>query len=126
MPDGAPLTLMPPRFDTRRKIYAYFRRWWGPRLTSNMLSNLPLHEHGRSLCMIAYDFPPVSMTPKELPLVQEEGDSVRLQATLYGGLPEEHVKYLLVRDQLSGRPMIIRRSDAEADFRYQSCPRAEE
>ena len=27
--DGAPLLLLPPEFSTRRKIYSYFRRWWG-------------------------------------------------------------------------------------------------
>lgn len=126
MPDGAPLTLMPPRFDARQKIYAFFRRWWGPRFASNMLNNLPLHEHGGRLCMIAYDFPPISMTPTAVSLEGREGDAYHLHATLCGGLPEEHVDYLIVRNQLNHRMMIIRRSQAEADFRYQSCPRAEE
>lgn len=126
MPDGAPLTLMPPRLDTRQKIYTFFRHWWGPRFASNMLNNLPLHEHGGRLCMIAYDFPPISMTPRTVSLEGREGDTFRLHATLYGGLPEEHINYLVVKNQLNHRMMIVRRSCAESDFRYQGYPRPEE
>lgn len=126
MPDGAPLTVMPPRFNTRQKIYAYFRRWWGPRLACNMLNNLPLIEHGGKLYMIAYDFPPVSMTARSVHVTQADGNVIRLHATLYGGFPEEQIEYQVTYNQLPRRPMISRRSDAELDFRYQSCPRAEE
>lgn len=124
--DGAPLYKMPIAFSSRNKIYAYFRRWWGPRLASNMVCNLPLTERNSQLYMIGYDFPPISLTAKDVEILSERRGSRRLHAVLSGGFEEEHVTYLVRDSPLHLKSMIINRSASADDFRYQTCARTEE
>lgn len=116
--DGAPLLLLPPEFSTRRKIYSYFRRWWGPRLASNMLYNLPLCTRADRLYVIAYDIPPISLNVSKVTRIGEQPDGILLQTVLTGGFDEPLlVRHFLQIDPRTKALMITDRSDKE-DFRY--------
>ncbi|MGI6357188.1 MAG: hypothetical protein ACOX2K_00580 [Bacillota bacterium] len=125
MPDGAPIGMLPGKFSTRRKIYRYFRLWFGPRLAKNMLANLPLIERQGRLCVIQFDFPPISMTPGQVKIERANAGTWRLHTTLSGGWPDEQIRYRVLACP-ECRPMIVRRSGAYDDFRYQASPHCEE
>ncbi len=125
-PEGTPVGALPKRFASRRKIYAYFRRWFGPGLASNMLANLPLIERQDKLCVIQYDWPPVSMTAGQVQIKSSGEGTWRLHTTLTGGWPDEQIDYQVIYNPVGCRPMIVRRSGAYDDFRYQSGPPGEE
>ena len=118
--DGAPLGRLPARFGTRRKIYNYFRRWWGSRLSSIMLCSLPLVQRPDGLYVILYDVPPVSLDVKEVRVVARKNHEIMVETWLDGG-PEGRVRihHALRYDSVRSRPMIVRRSDTAEDFRYQ-------
>lgn len=117
-PDGAPLLRLPVRWQSRRRIYNYFRRWWGPRLANNMLRNLPIFERGGSLYVAAYDIPPISLNVSKVAVAEEKDDTVWLEAILSGGFDEPlAVKYVVKRHGLTKHFMVVSRSDF-SDFRY--------
>lgn len=117
-PDGAPLLRLPMRWQSRRRIYNYFRRWWGPRLANNMLRNLPIYERGGNLYVAAYDVPPISLNVSQVEVERETDDTVWLQAILTGGFDEPLIiKYVVKKDRLTKHYMIVSRSDPQ-DFRY--------
>lgn len=118
-PDGAPLLRLPMRWQSRRRIYNYFRRWWGPRLANNMLRNLPIVERGGSLYLAAYDIPPISLNVESVGVLNEETPLIRLSAILTGGFDEPlNIDYEVTQDAVTKHYMIVKRSDLE-DFRYQ-------
>ncbi len=117
-PDGAPLLRLPVRWQSRRNIYNYFRRWWGPRLANNMLQNLPIFERGGSLYVAAYDVPPISLNVSKVEVLREKDDTVWLRATLTGGFDEPLIiRYVVKKDGLTKHYMITSRSDPQ-DFGY--------
>lgn len=117
-PDGAPLLRLPIRWQSRRRIYNYFRRWWGPRLANNMLRNMPIYERGGSLYVAAYDVPPISLNISEVEVHKDKDDIVWLNAVLTGGFDEPLIiKYVVKKHTLTKHYMIVSRSDTD-DFRY--------
>ena len=63
--DGAPLELLPPRFNSRRKIYRFFRMFWGKHLATQMLRNLPFKHRCGRLYVIGYDAGPMSVVDRK-------------------------------------------------------------
>ncbi len=117
-PDGAPLRRLPRCWQSRQRIYAYFRRWWGPRLASHMLCNLPIFVRQGCLYVAAYDVPPISLNVREVQVVRERDGVIVVSTTLVGGFDEPwRVQHVLRRNPLDKRLMIVERSDPE-DFRY--------
>lgn len=124
--DGAPLFCLPAALASRRQIYQYFRRWWGPRLAQNMLCSLPLLERSGHLYVIGYDFPPISMTAGPVGRESAEDGQLRLHTLLTGGFEDVPVRYRLQLSPFNRRYMIVSRWTADLDFRYQDHRRAEE
>lgn len=120
-PDGAPLRRLPIRWQSRRNIYYYFRRWWGPRLASNMLKNLPIFERGGTLYVAAYDVPPISLKVQNITEINDTNPKkVLLTAVLVGGFDEPLIiQYIITKHTLTKHFMIVNRSDVQ-DFRYRN------
>ncbi|HBK85229.1 MAG TPA: hypothetical protein DDZ53_04260 [Firmicutes bacterium] len=117
-PDGAPLLRLPMRWQRRRCIYNYFRRWWGPTLAGNMLRNLPIFDRGGCLYVAAYDVPPISLNVSQVTLLEDNNERILLRAVLTGGYDEPLViNYVVKKHPLTKHYMIVARSDYE-DFRY--------
>ena len=116
--DGAPLELLPPRFESRRKIYRFFSMFWGKRLATQMLKNLPLkNRHGR-LYVIAYDAGPMSVVVRKIRILCQTKCKLTILTQLTGG-PEGrvYVVHSLVKSR-AGRYVIARRTGPAYDFRY--------
>lgn len=116
--DSAPLELLPPRFNSRRKIYRFFRLFWGRRLATQMLRNLPLKTHCGQLYVIAYDAGPMSVVVKAVRVLCRAKQTLLVLTKLVGG-PEGgvYVVHNLIKRRM-GSYIIARRIGPPYDFRY--------
>lgn len=116
--DGAPLELMPQRFNSPRKSYLFFRRYWGVRLATQMVRNLPLRKRCGRLYVIAYDAGPMSVVVRIVRVVCRSTETLTVLTKLSGG-PEGRVcvVHVLARRKLGGYA-IVKRHGPSYDFRY--------
>lgn len=115
---GTPLELLPPCFNSRRKIYRFFKRFWGNRLATQMLRNLPLTNRCRRLYVIAYDAGPMSVVVRAVRVMRHSKQTLTVLTKLTGG-PEGRVciVHVLARRKLDGYA-IVKRHGPSYDFRY--------
>lgn len=115
---GTPLELLPPRFNSRKKIYRFFRQFWGNRLAMQMLRNLPLTNRCRRLYVTAYDAGPMSVVVRAVRVMRRRKNTIRVQTKLTGG-PEGkvYVVHVLARCKMGGNK-IVERNGPPYDFRY--------
>lgn len=118
--DGTPLELMPKHLNSRRKIYQFFRLYWGKSLAKQMLRNLPLTYRCGRLHVIAYDAGPMSVVVRATRIVSRKGIELSVLTQLTGG-PEGrvNVRHGLLRCRTGGY-IIVKRQGPQYDFRYSS------
>lgn len=122
--DGAPLELLPKHLDTKKKIYSYFRRYWGRRIARRMIANMPFLERNGHLYVIAYDAGPVPIKVLSTKIICCSRRSLIVLARL-GGIPGRPacIVYRLVKRN-SGCFVIVERMGPRYDYRYYPPPRA--
>lgn len=120
--NGVDYTPLPDRFNTRRKIARYFRRFWGKRLTRVMVCNLNLRVVKGKLCVPAGDVPPLPTMVQSLRIVRNRPNQKVIRAVLTGGATRVRIDYRLVRTWPSSPFSIAKRTAREFDIRYRSCP----
>ena len=116
--DGAPLATLPPEFSSREKILKFFKRYWGQRLATQMLGNLPLTKRCGRLFVIRYDPGPLSARVRNVRLLCRTKKTIVAQTTLGGG-PEgrEFIVQVLSRGR-DGKYAIRQRIGPRYDYRY--------
>ena len=116
--EGTPLELLPTRFNSREKIYRFFRLFWGKRLAEQMIGNLPLSRRCGCLYVIAYDAGPMSVVVRVVRVMCRSKQALAVLTKLSGG-PEGRVGviHVLARRKPGGYT-IVKRHGPSYDFRY--------
>ncbi|MBR8660348.1 hypothetical protein IRT44_13075 [Anoxybacillus sediminis] len=119
--NGVDYTPLPDRFNTRRKIARYFRRYWGKRLTRVMVCNLNLRLVKGKLCVPAGDVPLFPTMVQSLRIVRNRPNQKVVRAVLTGGATRVCIDYRFVRTGPSSPFSIAKRTARQFDIRYRSC-----
>lgn len=114
-------TLLPLRYNSRKKILNYFRRQWGVALSNTMICNLRLRTYKKRLYLPQGDPPPVALIVKSVIVSQRCLNKLVVHATVVGDPsgPKRIIYFIRKRD--SGRWEITGRTKKNNDVRYKSC-----
>jgi hypothetical protein len=105
--------------NSEEKLLQSFRKYWNSTLAANMVCNLRLVSKEDKLFLPEGDAPEVATEVVGLRLKKRK-NGVIVQAKLVG--PEnEIVTYRITKDPTSNRYVIVSRSGAQEDSRYQDC-----
>ncbi len=105
---------LPERFNSRCKIYRYFRKYWSHNFPKIMMKNLQLTSFNGRLCAPVGDPPPL---PVNVISIQVNNKVIR--AVLYGD-PEGNttIIYKIIRNPLTRKYTITNRTGTKNDLRY--------
>jgi hypothetical protein len=117
---GVGLRTLSKEFRTRRLIYRFFRQYWSPSIARNMVCNLPIVKIKGKLFVLNFDSPITPILIRSLKILQSDSDTIKVEA-IFVQDEDIHIKYRLVREASSGSFVIVERSGAGTDFRYQPC-----
>ncbi|MEI7024455.1 hypothetical protein [Paenibacillus sp. y28] len=122
--EGVPMALLPPRFQSKRSIYLYFRRWWSAQYARRMVCNMPFYIRNGKRYVKLYDPPVFDPTATELEILKQTDRVLWLRVRLGKKEDEdisEVVRYRLALTEAGRKMTITLRSGAAQDFRYQPC-----
>ncbi|WP_426446447.1 DL-endopeptidase inhibitor IseA family protein [Paenibacillus sp. S-38] len=111
---------LPTRFNTRTKIFAFFRRYFGPSLSRILLCNLRTLRYRGALYVPVGDPGPVPTRVVSLAVIRRTSSRIAVRAVLSGD-PDGNVTILYTFAVIRGRLAIINRTRRLVDYRYQPC-----
>ena len=117
--------LLPKKFNTRQKIYTYFRKYWSKTYSNKMLCNLHTKKKNGKLYVPEGD-PGPQPTIKEIE-IHQGNSTCKVITTKYGydwEKKEEYrlVIYILTKDKRTRSYVISKRISEYKDYRFEKCP----
>lgn len=121
--DGAEYKMLPLRFSTKAKVIAYFRRYWGSKMSNRMFCNLQTVTRNNRLYTIVGDTGIIPFIPRRLRVDSRTASRIRVTVVLsaeeHNDTETERVRYLI--GQSGSKLRVLNRDKKNTDPRYQAC-----
>ncbi|WP_147306773.1 hypothetical protein [Paenibacillus taihuensis] len=117
-PNGDQFRFLGPRFNSRKKIFRFLRKFWSPAFARRIMCNLPLATINRHLATLDNtDVPDAPRKAKSIRIIFSLSDSFIIRAVLENSTNQ----VIYYRIQKSKCGLVITNRTNTNDFRYRPC-----